>query len=493
MDLFLGVDVGTFETKGVVTDAAGRILAQARRQHDLIVPQPGWAEHRAEQDWWGDVVHVTRALLATPGIDAAAVRAMACSAIGPCMLPIDAAGQPLMNGVLYGVDTRAQTEIDLLNTQIGADVILARCGNALTSQAVGPKILWLRRQRPDLWARTARIGTSTTWLTFRLTGEWVIDHHSACNFAPLYDIARQDWCFDLCDICTPDMLPRLMWSGEVAGTVTAQAAAQTGLRPGTPVLCGTIDAGAEAVSVGTRNPGDMMMMYGSTLFIIQIAERLVRDGRLWQAPWLFPGQHAVMAGLSTSGTLTQWFRELVAPEQARGDAFAALVAQAEQVPPGANGLICLPYFSGERTPLHDPAAKGMFFGLNLTHGRAEMFRAVCDGMAMATRHITDTYAAAGLPPSRVLAVGGGVQNGLWAQATSDLTGLPQIVRTVTTGAAYGDAFLAALAVGAVAQDDIDSWNPVARRIEPRHVPEYARLYPIYRALYDRTRDLMAAL
>ena len=493
MDLFLGVDIGTFESKGVITDAKGAILAQARRQHDLIVPRPGWAEHRAEEDWWGDLVHVVRALLATPGIDPGAIRAVACSAIGPCMLPIDAAGRPLMNGVLYGVDTRAQAEIELLNRQVGADTILARCGNALTSQAVGPKILWLRRQRPDLWAQTARIGSSTTWLTFRLTGAWVIDHYTACNFAPLYDIARQDWCFDLGDICPPALLPRLLWSSQIAGHVTPQAAAETGLAVGTPVLCGTIDAAAEAVSVGTRDPGDMMMMYGSTLFIIQITDRMIRDGRLWQAPWLFSGQHAVMAGLSTSGTLTQWFRELVAPGAARSDAFGALVAQAAQVPPGANGLICLPYFSGERTPLHDPLARGVFFGLNLTHGRAEMFRAICDGMAMAARHVTETYAAAGVPPVRVLAVGGGVQNGPWSQATSDLTGLPQIVRAVTTGASYGDAFLAALAVGAVGPEGIDTWNPVARRIEPVERAEYTRLYPIFRALYDRTRDLMAAL
>jgi xylulokinase len=289
------------------------------------------------------------------------------------------------------------------------------------------------------------------------------------------------------------MLPRLLWSTEIAGRVTAAAAAETGLPQGIPVTCGTIDAAAEAVSVGTRHPGDMMLMYGSTVFIIEIAGGRVDDPRLYQAPWLFPGQHAVMAGLATSGTLTQWFRELVAPGEDRGPAFAALVQAAAAVPEGARGLICLPYFSGERTPLDDPQARGVFFGLNLTHGRAEMFRAACEGIAMATRHITETYAEAGVPPARVLAVGGGVRNPAWAQATSDLTGLRQEVRQVTTGAAYGDCFLAALALGAVSPGDIDSWNAPARVIEPRAVPVYDRLWPIYRALYDRTRDLMAAL
>ena len=491
MESFLGVDVGTFETKGVLTDRTGRILAEARHAHDMIVPQPGWAEHDAEGDWWGDVVRVTRALLAQR--PEARVAAVAISAIGPCMLPVDADHRPLMNGVLYGVDTRAAAEIADLTAAIGAERILDRCGNALTSQAVGPKILWLRRNRPEIWAKTARIGTSSTFITHRLTGEWVIDHYTACNFAPLYAIDRQDWCHDLADICPPGMLPRLMWSTQIAGHVTAAAAAETGLPQGIPVTCGTIDAAAEAVSAGVAAPGDMMLMYGSTVFVVQVAPGRVRDGRLWQAPWLFPGRHAVMAGLATSGTLTQWLRELLSPGEGRGEAFAALVAAAEGVPRGARGLICLPYFSGERTPLHDPQAKGVFFGLNLTHGRAELYRAACEGIAMATRAITDTYAAAGIPPARVMAVGGGVRNPVWSQATSDLTGLVQAVPQVTTGAAFGDAFLAALAVGAVTEGDLPAWNPPARRIVPEPAPEYDRLWPLFQRLYTQTRDIMAEL
>ena len=250
------------------------------------------------------------------------------------MLPLDAGGQPLMNGVLYGVDTRAADEIDLLNAQIGAETILQRCGNALTSQAVGPKILWLRRQRPELWAKTAKIVTSTTYLTWKLTNRFVIDHYTAANFAPLYDIARQDWCFDLADICPAAMLPELMWSGDVAGHVTEAAARETGLAVGTPVTCGTIDAAAEAVSVGVAEPGDMMMMYGSTIFIIQIAQKRLTDPRLWHAPWLVAGQHAAMAGLATSGTLTHWFRDHFARDLPKETAFATLTAEAEATPPG---------------------------------------------------------------------------------------------------------------------------------------------------------------
>lgn len=489
MDHFLGLDIGTFDSKGVITDAAGRIVAQASHPHQMIVPRPGWAEHRAEQDWWGDFVHITRQLLATSGIDPASIRCIATSAIGPCMLPVDGAGTPLMNGVLYGVDTRAHAEIADLTAEIGADTLLHRCGNALTSQSVGPKILWLKRTHPDLWARTARVLTSTSYLTFRLTGDYVIDHYTAANFSPLYDIAAQDWCFDLADICRPDQLPRLLWSTEIAGHVTAEAARETGLAPGTPVTCGTIDAAAEAVSVGILNPGDMMMMYGSTIFIIELAAQRLTDPALWHAPWLYPGQHAAMAGLATSGTLTHWFRNQITPDAD----FASLAALAQTSPRGARGLLCLPYFSGERTPLHDPQAKGAFFGLNLTHTRADLYRAVLEGIAMATRAITDTYAAAGAPPSRVQAVGGGTRNRPWLQATSDLTGLDQTVCAVTTGASFGNAFLAARAVAAVGPDAIRTWNPAAEVVTATPDPEYERLYPLFRRLYAQTRDIAAEL
>ena len=491
--LTLGVDIGTYESKGVLVDEAGLIVAQAARPHQMIVPRAGWAEHRADEDWWGDFVFITKALLAEAQVNPNQIKAVATSAIGPCMLPLDASGTPLMNGVLYGVDTRAVEEIDLLNREIGPDVILARCGNALTSQAVGPKILWLRRQRPELWGKTAKLVTSTTYLTWKLTGAFVIDHFTAANFAPLYDIEQQAWCFDLADICPPDMLPDLMWSGDIAGHVTADAARETGLAAGTPVTCGTIDAAAEAVSVGVAHPGDMMMMYGSTIFLIEIADQRLTDLRLWHAPWLYPGSHAAMAGLATSGTLTHWFRDQFARELPRDSAFATLTTEAEASPRGARGLICLPYFSGERTPLHDPHAKGAFFGLNLTHGRGEMYRAALEGIASATRHITDTYAEAGSPPKRVLAVGGGTKNRPWIQATSDLTGLDQSVCRIITGASYGDAYLAALAAGLAQPGDIARWNPVEHVVKAETHAAYAKQYPIFLALYDQTKGLMAAL
>jgi xylulokinase len=486
----LGIDIGTFESKGVLVDAQGQIIASASRPHKMIVPRAGWAEHRADEDWWGDFVFLSRALLAQSGLDPALIKAVATSAIGPCMLPVDGKGAPLMNGVLYGVDTRATDQIAALNDQIGADTIHSRCGNALTSQQVGPKILWLKETHPDLYDQTAMVLTSTSYLTWKLTGEYVIDHYTAANFSPLYDIARQDWTADLAPNILPlEKLPRLMWSTEIAGHVTAEAAAETGLAIGTPVTCGTIDAAAEAVSVGVQHPGQMMMMYGSTIFIIQVTAEPVHDARLWYAPWLFPGTHASMAGLATSGTLTHWFRD----QLARDTDFPTLAAEAQESPKGAKGLLCLPYFSGERTPIHDPHARGAFFGLNLTHTRADMFRAVVEGIAAGTAHVLETYAEAGASPAQVMAVGGGTKNTLWLQATSDIAGVAQQVCAKTVGASYGNAFLAAVAIGAVKPADIARWNPNERTVQPESVPAYAVQYPLWKRLYAQTRDIMQAL
>ena len=490
----LGIDIGTYETKGVLVDTAGVIHAQATRRHQMLVPQPGWAEHCPNEDWWGDFVHVAKALLADSGVDAHQIKAVACSAIGPCMLPGDDAGVPLMNGVLYGVDGRAEAEVRELTTRIGEDVIIRRCGNALTSQSVGPKILWLKRQRPDIYAKTAHILTSTSFLVQRLTGEVVIDHYTAANFSPLYDVRSQTWMDDLADDIIPlEKLPRLLWSNEIAGTITAEAAAETGLAAGTPVTAGTIAAAAEAFSVGVDQPGDMMMMYGSTIFIILCAQSQVSDPRIWYAPWLFEGEHASMAGLATSGTLTHWFRDQLAPDLEPETAFAELAQEAATSPPGANGLLMLPYFSGERTPIHDVNAKGALFGLNLTHERGDIYRALIEGIAHGTRHVTDTFAELGQRPRRLLAVGGGTKNALWLQATSDITGIDQIVCEKTTGASYGDAFLAALAVGLVEREDITTWNPAQDIITAQSDDTYETAHDLFRRLYEQTKDIAAAL
>ena len=297
------------------------------------------------------------------------------------------------------------------------------------------------------------------------------------------------------DIIELERLPKLLWTTDIAGHVTRKAARATGLAAGTPVIAGTIDAASEALSVGVVRPGDMMVMYGSTIFTIMLSKGRIEDARLWYAPWLFKGEHGSMAGLSTSGTLTHWFRDNAARELDPATGLRALAREAEASPPGAKGLVVLPYFSGERTPIHDPQAKGVIFGLNLTHDRGDIYRALLEGIACGTNHIIETYRDIGQMPRKLLAVGGGTRNRVWSQATSDISGMAQTVCEKTIGACYGDAFLAALAVGDVEKKDILAWNPEERRIVPdrKNRAVYERQYRVFKELYRQTRDLMAEL
>ena len=195
--LYLGIDIGTYETKGVIVDIVGNIIAQSFKKHELIIPQPGWAEHRPIEDWWNDIVFISKDLIKKSKINSKDIKAISISAIGPCMLPVDKDGKPLMNAVLYGVDTRAYKEIDYLNNKIGKEKIINFCGNALTSQSVGPKILWLKNNKPELFKKTYMFLNSTSYINFKLTGNYAIDHFSAANSSPFYDIKNCQWTDEL--------------------------------------------------------------------------------------------------------------------------------------------------------------------------------------------------------------------------------------------------------------------------------------------------------
>ncbi|MCP2164141.1 FGGY-family carbohydrate kinase [Goodfellowiella coeruleoviolacea] len=482
--MFLGVDIGTGSTKGVVVDDAGVVLARAERAHQTSSPRPGWFEHDAVAVWWQDFTAVVAEL--SRRVDLAGVAGLAVSGIGPCLLAADQDGRPLRPAILYGVDTRATREIAELTDEFGADQVLAVGGSPLTSQAVGPKLRWLRRHEPEVWQRTRRLLMASSYLVHRLTGEYVLDHHSASQCTPLYDLAGTRWHEPALERLAPDLAaPRLAWPGEVVGTVHAEAASATGLPVGLPVLAGTIDAWAEATSVGVREPGDVMVMYGSTMFLVAMCRHALRHPRLWGTVGVRPGTYSLAAGMATSGTLTDWVRTLT------GASYAELLAAAEQVPPGARGLLVLPYFAGERTPLFDPHARGVIAGLTLHHGRGELYRAVLEATAFGVRHNLDTMREAGAEPNRLVAVGGGTRGGLWPRIVSAVLGLPQQVPTETVGAAYGDAVLAADAAGV----DTRGWNATSSVVEPDPdwQAHYARRYPDYLDLYPRTRDTVHTL
>ena len=502
--LLLGIDIGTSSSKGVLVDLAGRILADHTVAHSFDMPQPGWAEQDADAVWWRDFCQISRALIAKADIDPGRIAGVACSAIAPTMLPLDANYRPLRPAILYGIDTRAGDEIAEMNAALGADAIFARSGHSLTAQSVGPKVLWYGKHQPALYQRTRKIVTAATYLVFRLTDRFVLDNYVAPYFTPFFDVHeltwRKDWVEQYCPL---EWLPETRWSIEQAGSVSARASAETGIPAGTPVAVGTADALAEAVAAGAVAAGDLMVMYGTTLFLIQTTAAYRPHRDLWASVHLQPGAAILAAGMSTSGALLRWFRDefaadLVASEKVTGiSAYERLAQEAAATPPGANGLITLPYFSGERTPINDVHAKGVFFGLTLSHSRAHLYRSCLEGIAFGLRHNIEVMEQAGAKPQRLIAIGGGAQDALWLQVCSDVTGLPQDVPRLTIGAAYGNAYLAGMAAGLFSDYSAlrDSWVRIDRRIEPdvRAKAAYDALYPLYRELYLDNRGVMRRL
>ncbi len=484
----LGVDVGTSSTKGVLVSADGRIAESATRAHDVDRPHPGWVAMDARV-WWDEFVSIAQELItATPDAEIVAV---GVSGMGPCVLLADADDEPVRPAILYGVDTRSGAQISRMNDELGEEEITRVGGSTLTSQAGGAKIVWVADEEPDAFAEAERFYMPASWLARHLTGAYVLDHQSASQTSPLYDIENETWYESWWDRYAGRIeRPRLTWAGDIAGAVSDAAAALTGIPAGTPVITGTIDAWTEAVSVGAHEVGDLMLMYGTTMFLVATGEQTLRTPSMWTTAGAFPGTRNLAGGLSTSGALTAWLKDLT------GSDYPALLADAEASGPGANGLLVLPYFAGERTPIQDPDARGVIAGLTLQHSRGDLYRAALEATALGVRHNVETMRAAGADIRRIVAVGGGTQGQLWLQVVSDVTGLVQQVPETTIGASYGAAFLAASAVADTGTAPvITDWNPIVQMITPNDDLRgfYDTLFDRYVRLYEGSKAVVHEL
>lgn len=481
---FVGVDIGTSSSKAVLTDREGQVLATARRDHEVTMPGPDQFEFDAEIAWVETVSMVNE--LAATGI---AIDGLTVSAMGPCVVLTGEDLVPLRPTILYGIDTRASAEIVALEEEFGAEEILHRSGKVLSSQATGPKLRWIARHEPEIWARATRWHSLSSWLVARLTGAHVLDHTNASQADPLYDVTTQTWLPDQLKAVTEHLaVPDLVWPGEVVGGLLAGPAAAMAVRAGLPVCAGAVDAWAEGHSVGVRHRGDVMAMYGTTMFLTQVVSRPLTDPSIWSTSGVEPGSRTLAAGMSTSGSVTAWLQRLF------GDAsYEDLIAEAAASPPGARGLLLLPYFAGERSPIFDPDARGVISGLTLRHTRGDLFRAGYEGIGYGIGQIFTLLADAGEPVQRVVAVGGGAQSRLWVQIVADVTGHAQMVPEITIGAAYGDALLAA--VGAGAADPGTDWTRVRDVIEPdpEQRDRYRELARIQAEAYPILKDQMHAL
>ena len=499
----LGVDIGTYSSKGVLVTLDGDVIASHVIPHDMSMPKPGHFEHDADDVWWHDFVEISKMILKKSDIEPEQIISIGVSAIGSCVLPIDQDGNPLRPGILYGIDTRATDEINYLEEVISEKDIPSIKEVKLTSQASGPKILWIKNNEPEIYEKTRWFLTSQAYVVYRLTGVPSIDIYTAGGYAPIFDSISLNWVEEIEDVVTEvDRLPDFFWSHEVVGKVTKNAAALTGLAENTPVIAGTTDAAAEAISAGLAHIGDMMIMFGSTIFFIQKTEKLIQPEKFWASNFLNKGTYAFLGGMSAAGSLTRWFlNEFGYPEKQEEDkggpnAYAALADLASKSVPGAHGLVALPYFEGERTPIHDPEAKGMLFGLSLKHTRADVYRAFLESVAFGIKHNIDEMKKEGVEAQRILAVGGGTKNLIWMQIVSDIAGISLNIPQQNIGASYGDAFMAGLGVGVFDDySDISRWVNMKHIIKPRAETKniYDVQFSIFRDLYEMTKPIMHRL
>lgn len=508
---FLGVDIGTFESRGMLIGEDFRPAADVSVPHTMENPQPGWFEHDAEGVWWGDFCKITKKLLEESGIAPEQVACVGASALGTDCLPVDENCRPLRPAILYGIDARAEKEAAWLTQHYGEQRVQELFGHPICSGDTATKILWLKNNEPEVYGRTYKFLTGSSFLTARLTGEYVIDQFLAKgSFRPLYkgDGTKNEAECPL--YCRPDQIADCAVCTDIVGHVTPEAAKETGLAPGTPVVTGTGDSTAEAISVGLVEPGTAFFQYGSSMFYYYCVDRFVdqfvspngngslKGGKVFTVP----GTFCMGDGTNAAGTLTRWVRdtlyapELAAQEQGGENAYAVMAREAAEVPAGSGGLMMLPYIYGERSPLQDPRAAGMIFGLRGGHNRRHIGRAALEAIGYSTYQHLLLFEEMGLPPKRLITAGGGTKNRTWMQIICDMAGIPITIPEPWQCSSYGDAMLAAVGCGALKdflalRDALPQGTVLQPNLENHEF--YKTCYPIFRELYRANRESMYAL
>jgi xylulokinase len=480
----LGIDISTTATKAIVVDESGAVRGIGIAEYSFEVPRPLWSE-QAPQLWWDATVAAVRQVLASPGVATDAVVAVGLTGQMHGAVLLDRADEVLRPAILWN-DQRTAAECDLIRVRIGRDRLIAITGNDALTGFTAPKLVWVREHEPDVWQRVTHVLLPKDYVRLHLTGDHAVDKADGAGTL-LFSLARRDWSQEVVAALEIDRawLPRAWEGPEVTGTLTAAAAEATGLRPGTPVVAGGGDQASNAVGVGVVSPGSMALSLGTSgvVFATTDAPVFEPEGRVHAFCHAVPERwHMMSVMLSAAGSL-RWFHDVVAPRAA----YADLVEASAAVPPGSDGLVFLPYLSGERTPHADPLARGAFIGLTLSHDRRHLTRAVLEGVAFGLRDGLDLMLAAGTRrPGQIRVSGGGTVSPLWRQILADV--LETEIATVSTseGAAYGAAILAAVGGGwfTGVEEACAAWVDATPSAEPgASVAIYREMHAAYVALY----------
>lgn len=492
----LGLDVSTTGSKALLIDESGRVVRTATNEHPLSTPRPAWSE-QDPADWWTASAASIRQVIADAGIEANEIAGVGLTGQMHGLVLLDRAGDVLRPAILWN-DQRTAAQCAAITEKVGAKEVLRITGNPVLPGFTAPKIVWVRENEPQVYERAASFLLPKDYVRFRMTGALVCDVSDASGTS-VFDVGRRTWSEEMLDAMEipREWVPEVTESPVVSARINAEGAAATGLLEGTPVVSGASDNAAAAVGTGIIRPGVISASLGTSGVVFAPLETYQPEpeGRLHAFCHAVPGQwHLMGVMLSAAGSL-RWYRDALAGE---GDppSFDTLVEEAGRVDPGSEGLLFLPYLSGERTPHPDPDARGAFVGLSLRHGRGHLTRAVLEGVAFGLRDSLDLMKPLGIAVDRVRVAGGGTRSPVWRQILADVFDARLATTDATEGAAYGAALLGG--VGAEVFASVEAASDLAVReveqMDPgENVGRYQRFHERYRALYPALADEFHAM
>jgi xylulokinase len=487
MPYLLGLDISTTGAKALIIDREGRVSASHTTPQPISQPKPLWSEQNPA-DWWDGIAQSIRAALAEAKLSGDDIAAVGPTGQMHGLVLMDAAGEVLRPAILWN-DQRTQAECDWITERVGAARLIELTGNRALTGFTAPKIVWVQRHEPDIFARAAHFLLPKDYIRYRLTGDYAMDLSDASGTL-LLDVAHRRWSDEVVDALgiPRAWLPTLAEGTDVTGVVSDEAAEETGLKAGTPVVGGGGDQAAGAVGVGAVEEGIFSLAVGTSGVVFAPLGHYAYepDGRLHAFCHAGPGLwHFMGVMLSAAGSL-QWYHDALAPDAS----FDALLAPAAEVPPGSDGLLFLPYLTGERTPHPDPLARGAFVGLTARHAMAHMTRAVLEGVAFGLKDSFELISADGVTAREVRASGGGAKSALWRQILADVLNAPLTTASTTEGAAYGGAVLAAVGAGLYpdVQTACAAMISTGDVTQPQQPEAYTHAYERYRGLYPALKE-----
>ncbi len=493
-NLLLGIDVSTTGAKALLIDRQGAVVSSATTPLTLSTPRPLWSE-QDPLEWWEGTRQSIRDALKAAGVDGSAVAAIGLTGQMHGLVLLDEAGNVLRPAILWN-DQRTGAQCDAIRARLGRKRLIEITGNDALTGFTAPKVLWVQQAEPEVYAKARHILLPKDYVRYRLTGDYAMDKADGAGTI-LFDLKTRTWSPEVLDALDipPEWLPPTYEGPEITGVISAEAASETGLAEGTPVVGGGGDQAAQAVGVGAVQPGIIALTLGTSGVVFAATESplIEPEGRLHAFCHAVPDRwHFMGVMLSAAGSL-QWYRDTLAPDVD----FNALVGEAESIPPGSEGLLFLPYLTGERTPHPDPLARGAWVGLTVRHTRAHLTRAVLEGVAFGIKDSFTLIQQAGLGAiTQVRISGGGAKSAIWRQIMADVLGVELVTVNTTEGAAFGAALLAGVGAGfyADALSASEAMIQVTGRTAPSAAADiYPDYYARYRALYPALADEFKAM